>query len=106
MARDEVFKTEEKKLMETTKTVQELIRENNLSLTFYSELEKSISKETSEEKQTTAKKKTQKTVKNENSKYYLQEKMKIQKKKRRCQPKKYLFHQWKWQTAWNRKILY
>ena len=50
MARDEVFKTKEEKLMEAIETVQELIRENNLALTFYAELEKIYYKNTSEEK--------------------------------------------------------
>jgi len=52
MARDEIFKTEDKIFMKAIKTVRELIHEDNSSLTFYSELEKSITKEALEQKQT------------------------------------------------------
>ena len=52
MARDEIFKTEDKTFMNAIKTVRELIHEDNSSLTFYSELEKSITKEALEQKQT------------------------------------------------------
>ena len=44
MARDEIFKTDEKIFIYTVK-VQELIHEGNMSLKFNSEFEKSISKE-------------------------------------------------------------
>ena len=43
-ARNEVFKTKLEKFMEAIVTVRKLIRENNVTLTFYSELEKSITK--------------------------------------------------------------
>ena len=43
--RDEIFKTDEKIFISAV-TVRELIHEDNTSLTFYSELEKSITKET------------------------------------------------------------
>ena len=45
MARNEVFKTKLEKFMEAIVTVRELIRENNVTLTFYLELEKSITKD-------------------------------------------------------------
>ena len=45
MARNEVFKTKLEKFMEAIVTVRELIRENNVTLAFYSELEKSITKD-------------------------------------------------------------
>ena len=101
MASDEEFKTKEEKLMEAIKTVRELMRENNLCLTFYSKPEKCITKGPSEENkllQIRKKKKRRKQLKNENSKYHKQEKMKIQKKKWRSQPKKFFFHQRRWQT--------
>ena len=41
MARDDIFKTEDKIFMKAIKTVRELTHEDNSSLTFYSELEKS-----------------------------------------------------------------
>ena len=50
MARDEIFKTEVTLLITAITTVRELIHEENLSLTFYSELEKSITKEALEQK--------------------------------------------------------
>ena len=54
IARDEIFKTDEKILISAV-TVRELIHEDNTSLTFYSELEKSITKETVVQKQTVTK---------------------------------------------------
>ena len=54
IARDEIFKTDEKIFISAV-TVQELIHEDNTSLTFYSELEKSITKETVLQKQTVTK---------------------------------------------------
>ena len=44
IARDEIFKTDEK-ISISAVTVRELIHEENMSLTFYSELEKNITKE-------------------------------------------------------------
>ena len=70
--------TKEEKLMEAIETVQELTRENNFTLTFYSKLEKSITKDTLEAKQLLQIKKKKKERRsesnNENSKYHLQEK--------------------------------
>ena len=51
IARDEIFKTDEKIFISAV-MVLELIHEDNTSLTFYSELEKSITKETVVQKQT------------------------------------------------------
>ena len=48
--RDELFKNADAKLMQAIKLVWELIYEDNTSLSFYSEVEKSITKATSEEK--------------------------------------------------------
>ena len=48
--RDEIFKTDGKIFISPV-TVRELIHEDNTSLTFYSELEKSIIKEPMEQKQ-------------------------------------------------------
>ena len=58
IARDEIFKTDEK-LFISAVTVRELLHEDNTSLTFYSELEKSMTKETAvtnQEKHTMQKK--------------------------------------------------
>ena len=44
MARNEVFKTKKEKFVEAIETVRELIRENNVTLTFNSELDKSLTK--------------------------------------------------------------
>ena len=57
-ARDEIFKTDEKILISAV-TVRELIHEDNTLLTFYSELEKSITKETVVQKQTVTKQEKQ-----------------------------------------------
>ena len=61
MARDELFKTENEtlhteneKLMNAVKTVRDLITEDNSSLTFFLELEKSITKEASGQTKTNA----------------------------------------------------
>ena len=48
--RDELFKNADAKLWQGIKLVQELIQEENTSLSFYSEVEKSITKAASEEK--------------------------------------------------------
>ena len=48
--RDELFNNAEKKLIQGIKLVRELIHEDNTSLSFYSEVEKSITKAASEEK--------------------------------------------------------
>ena len=54
ISRDEIFKTDEKIFISAI-TVRELIHEDNTSLTFYSELEKSITKETVVQNQTDTK---------------------------------------------------
>ena len=93
IARDEIFKTDMKKFISAV-TVRELIHEDNTSLTFYSELEKNITKEAVVQKQTVTNQ-IQKNIqrrtnsKRENSKYHTQEKMKTQ----RSLPKRLLFHQ-------------
>ena len=48
--RDGLFKNADAKLMQAIKLVRELIHEDNPSLSFHSEIEKSITKATSEEK--------------------------------------------------------
>ena len=48
--RDGLFKNADAKLMQAIKLVRELIHEDNTSLLFHSEIEKSIIKATSEEK--------------------------------------------------------
>ena len=48
--RDELFKNADAKFTQAIKLVQELIHEDNTSLSFHSEIEKSITKATSEEK--------------------------------------------------------
>ena len=84
MARDEIFKTDEKIFIYTVK-VQELIHEGNMSLKFNSEFEKSISKEAVVQKQTVKNQEIKlsrirktnqrrKNSKRENSKYHMQEK--------------------------------
>ena len=88
MARDEVFKTKDEKLMKAIQTVRDLINNNNTSLTFFSELEKSITKEASEQKQTIANKENkamQKKLKKQKFKVSFARKMKIRKKERRSQ---------------------
>ena len=61
MVRDDLFKSENETLnrenenfRKAIKTVRDLITENNLSLTFFSELEKSITKEASGQPKTIA----------------------------------------------------
>ena len=48
--RDELFKNADAKFTQAIKLVRELIHEDNTSLSFHSEIEKSITKATSEEK--------------------------------------------------------
>ena len=48
--RDELFKNADAKFTQARKLVRELIHEDNTSLSFHSEIEKSITKATSEEK--------------------------------------------------------
>ena len=48
--RDELFKNADAKLLQAIKLVRELIHEDNTSLSFHSEIEKSITKTTSDEK--------------------------------------------------------
>ena len=62
IARDEIFKTDEKIFISAV-TVRELIHEDNTALTFYSELEKSITKETVVQKQTVTNQKKHTTQK-------------------------------------------
>ena len=80
MARDEMFKTNDKIFMSAV-TVRDLIHEDNTSLTFYSELGKSITKEPMEQKQAVTNQEyqtMQKKLQKKNSKYHMQDKMKIQ----------------------------
>ena len=81
MASNEIFKTEDEIFMKAIETVQALITEDNLFLTFFLKLEKSITKEASGQKHCcNHENKTVQTKaqKRENSKYLLQEKTKIQ----------------------------
>ena len=73
--RDELFKNADAKLIQGIKLVRELIHEDNTSLSFYSEVEKSITKATSEEK-FTATLEWEKTTKKKNTNATTQEKSK------------------------------
>ena len=82
--------------MKAVHTVRDSINENNTTLSFFSELEKSITKKASGQKQQqTAMKEIKLCSKHqqiENSKYPLQGKI----QKKRFQSKKFLFHQQRW----------
>ena len=76
--RDELFKNADAKLMQAIKLVRELIHEDNTPLSFHSEIEKSITKATSEEK-ITATLELEKTTKKNNTNATTQEKSKKRK---------------------------
>ena len=84
--RDEIFKNADAKLIQRIKLVRELIHENNTSLLFYSEVEKSITKATSEEKFTATLEKD-KTMENKSTNATMQEKSKKRKFKIPCAKK-------------------
>ena len=102
IARDEIFKTDEKIFISAV-TVRELIHEDNTPLTFYSELEKSITKETVVQKQTVTKQKKHRMQKKLQKRKF---KVPYARKNGDTSPKRLIFHQRRWQIPWNRKTLY
>ena len=98
MARNELFKAanetlkaDDESFMEAVHTVRDSINENNTTLSFFSELEKSITKEASG--QNNNKLQRRKIIlRRKSSKYPLQGKI----QKKRSQSEKFLFHQQRW----------
>ena len=83
--KNETLNAVDDSFMKAIQTVRDLITEDNSSLTFFSELEKSITKEASGQKQTSAiteNETKQKKPPKRNSKYPMQEKM----RKKRSHP--------------------
>ena len=83
--RDELFKNADAKFTQAIKLVRELIHEDNTSLSFHSEIEKSITKATSEEKITATREldiTTQRNYKNTTPENYSKITMKEKSKKR------------------------